>query len=337
MSVLHIAAAAILNQAGQILLSLRPADSHQGGLWEFPGGKLESGEDVLQALRRELKEELDIEIQSARPLIKVNHQYEDRHILLDVWRVNQWKGREKGMEGQEIRWVPLQDIGDYAFPAADIPVINALKLPSIYMISPEPETGDPAYSDFLQGFEACLMAGLKLVQLRANELGREAYLELAAHCISLCQQYTAKCLLNTSVSDAVLCGAHGVHLSSQRLLQCSERPLDSDFLVSASCHNPMELEHAGRLGLDFVVLSPVNPTETHIDAETLGWGQFEQMAAMASLPVFALGGMQISDCEMAWRCGAQGISAIRSLWNNPLLADDLASAERTQQMVTFIS
>ena len=93
--VVHVAAAAIVNSDNEILISQRAADVHQGGLWEFPGGKLESGELVQQALLRELDEELGISATSYRPLIKVTHQYPDKTVLLDVWKVDDYTGQPR--------------------------------------------------------------------------------------------------------------------------------------------------------------------------------------------------------------------------------------------------
>ena len=101
----HVVAAVIVNGSQEVLLAKRPLDRHQGGLWEFPGGKVERGEDVRAALMRELNEELGIIIQDARPLIKIRHAYPDKAVLLDVWRVTAFAGEPHGREGQPIEWV----------------------------------------------------------------------------------------------------------------------------------------------------------------------------------------------------------------------------------------
>ena len=103
MNHIHVAAAAIHDQNGHVLLSRRAPDSHQGGLWEFPGGKLEPGESVASALRRELQEELDIQVSEHHPLIRVRHDYADRRVLLDVHKVTAWQGQPRGVENQPLR------------------------------------------------------------------------------------------------------------------------------------------------------------------------------------------------------------------------------------------
>ena len=122
-----VAAAAILNAKSELLISKRPDDKHQGGLWEFPGGKAESGEEILTGLDRELHEELGINILAATPLVYVSHDYSDKSVELDVWVVTEFTGIPEGREGQEVRWIAPIDIDSYAFPAANLPIIEAFK------------------------------------------------------------------------------------------------------------------------------------------------------------------------------------------------------------------
>jgi 8-oxo-dGTP diphosphatase len=122
-----VAAAAILNAKGELLIAKRPDDKHQGGLWEFPGGKVEAGEEILTALDRELFEELGINTLAAKPLIKVSHDYSDKSVVLDVWVVTEFSGKAEGREGQEVRWIAPSDIDSYTFPDANLPIIEAFK------------------------------------------------------------------------------------------------------------------------------------------------------------------------------------------------------------------
>ena len=115
------------DKAKSILLAKRPDHLHQGGLWEFPGGKLEQGEEPRDALSRELKEELDIELLAANPLMDVSHDYGDKAVFLDIWQVNDFKGQEQGLEDQELRWVPLAELDQYAFPAANVAIVERLQ------------------------------------------------------------------------------------------------------------------------------------------------------------------------------------------------------------------
>jgi 8-oxo-dGTP diphosphatase len=111
---------------GEVLLTRRHADSHQGGLWEFPGGKVEPGESLAAALRRELLEELAVCVESHTPLIEVRHDYGDKQVLLDVHEVTAFSGEPAPQEAQPMRWVPLKELADYEFPAANAPIVKAL-------------------------------------------------------------------------------------------------------------------------------------------------------------------------------------------------------------------
>ncbi len=127
MSILHVAVGVILDAEGRILISKRADEVHQGGLWEFPGGKVEGRETVLDALGRELHEELGIVVRSAQPLLEVCHDYGDKSVRLDVWRVDAFDGEPKGREGQPLRWSTAAALTDYDFPAANIPILEACR------------------------------------------------------------------------------------------------------------------------------------------------------------------------------------------------------------------
>lgn len=310
----HVAAAVVFNSAGEVLLSLRHEHAHQGGRWEFPGGKLEPGETVADALRRELREELGIRALAIRPLIRVHHKYPDRRVLLDVWRVDRFAGTAAGREGQPFVWVPPGRLAGYRFPAANLPVIKAVTMPDCYLITPEPGTDREA---FLEHLTRVLGATPSLVQLRATRLALSAYRKLAGRALEICRARGARLLLNAEPSLAPELGAHGVHLNSERLRALDARPLDDRYLVGASCHNAAELEHACRLGLDFVVVSPVRATPSHPGIAGLGFAGLHRLTEQANLPVYALGGMTRNDLPAAFTHGAQGIAAIRALWNSP--------------------
>jgi 8-oxo-dGTP diphosphatase len=125
----HVAVGIIRNPAQQILIAFRNKQKHQGGLWEFPGGKVEAGESVQHALGRELLEELalEVDIGSLLPILQVEHDYGDKQVLLDIWEVRQYSGEAQGKEGQEIRWVDVLALRQYEFPAANLPIVNFLQ------------------------------------------------------------------------------------------------------------------------------------------------------------------------------------------------------------------
>jgi 8-oxo-dGTP diphosphatase len=123
----HVAVGVIVDARRRILLSRRAEDAHQGGLWEFPGGKVEPGESLQDALGRELREELAIEPVHTAPLLEVAHDYGDKRVLLDVHLVWEYSGSATGLEGQPLAWVEAAALGDYAFPAANLPIVKAIQ------------------------------------------------------------------------------------------------------------------------------------------------------------------------------------------------------------------
>ena len=128
----HVAVGVIFNlQQDQILIAKRPEHLHQGGLWEFPGGKVSAGESVDQALKRELFEELGITVIGAQPLMVVEHDYSDKQVFLDIWTVTQFTGNAQGAEGQQIKWVDFPELyrpeSRYKFPQANQAILDKLK------------------------------------------------------------------------------------------------------------------------------------------------------------------------------------------------------------------
>ncbi len=309
--VIHVAAAALIDASDRVLLARRPVDSHQGDLWEFPGGKLEPGESVAAGLARELREELGVEVAAHRPLIRITHDYPDRSVLLDVHLVDDWRGSVIGREGQPLAWVGRGALRDYPMPAADAPIVSALLLPSHYLITP-PQID--SVERFLQALERSLMRGIRLVQLRLFDLSEDELIAVGRTACELCHARRARVLFNGAPAIATAIGADGVHLSSRQLHRHPAPPLPDGQLLAASCHSPGDLARAARLGADFALLSPVLPTRSHPDAEPLGWDRFAAWVDDATVPVFALGGMRPALLETAWGHGAQGIAAIRGLW-----------------------
>lgn len=301
----------IEDDAGRILLTRRAQHLHQGGLWEFPGGKLKSGEDTAQALRREIHEELGIEVLVHRPLIRISHAYPDRTVLLDVQRVTNWRGEPRGMEGQPLSWVAPEALSDYPLPAADGPIVAAIRLPDQYLITPAELTDEEI---LLNHLTLRLQAGIRLLQLRLPRLAPDRYQMLAQRIATLCRRYSARLMLNAPASWVEACGADGVHLSARRLLACERRPLPANLWLAASCHDRQQLRHAARIGVDFAVLSPVLATASHPEAVPLGWARFQALVKEVAFPVYALGGMAPGMRDRAWSRGAQGVAAIRGLW-----------------------
>jgi 8-oxo-dGTP diphosphatase len=305
-TVLQVAVGVVKNAQGQVLISQRHDHLHQGGLWEFAGGKIETGETAEQALVRELQEELAIHVLSATPLITINHQYPDRAVQLRVFLVNEFSGKPKSGTDQALQWVNTADLKYYAFPAANQAIITAAQLPPCYAIL---DASEPSY--LATQLQTLLTQGIKLIQARLKLLSAtdsEAFLGKA---YALCQQHGALLLINSAVPCKPL--ADGIHLTSRDLMALQQRP--NVAWLAASCHNLTELKHAERIGVDFVVLAPILATQTHPNSTPLGWQQFAELVSQCNVPVYALGGQTKTHLPIAQQAGAQGIAAIRAFLN----------------------
>lgn len=303
------AVAVILREDGQVLLGQRPAGKPWAGWWEFPGGKIEAGEAPFHALQRELHEELDITATRAYPWLTRHFDYPERHVTLRFFRVCAWSGEPHGKEGQALAWQdPARLTVDPMLPA-NTPILSALQLPPLYGISNAQEMGE---AGFLSALEAALAGGLRLVQVREKQMDAAALKRFVDEVMARCRPRGARVLVNADPQLALDCGADGVHLNAARLMALREKP--EGLLVAASCHDAAELARAAELGLDCVVLSPVQATRSHPQAPPLGWPRFSELLRDYPVPVYALGGMQLGDLEAAWQHGAHGIAMQRAVW-----------------------
>ncbi len=301
---MHVAVGVIVDRAGRILIAKRHAHLHQGGLWEFPGGKVESGESPREALCRELAEEVAIRARHAEPLIKIGHRYPERSVLLDVWRVDDFAGRASGLEGQEVRWVEPRQLRNYDFPEANRPIISAALLPAYYGIL---EGRDDV--EALSNLQRMLELGVKLVQIRLKSFAAVVGESLLRRIAAECRGRRVQLVVNSDLAADCHGVAQGIHLTSRYLMRCRQRPQGYRW-VGASCHNRHELQQAELIGADYVVLAPVLETASHPETEPLGWRRFAALVEHAKLPVYALGGLQLADLERARLAGAQGLAGI---------------------------
>lgn len=308
----HVAVGVIENAQGDIFIALRAPDAHQGGLWEFPGGKLEAGETTAQALARELREELAIEVQHCEPLIQIRHHYSDKSVLLDVWRVSQFRGEPRGNEGQPVRWVSPAQLSDYEFPAANLPIINAIRLAACCAISAAYQSPD----DFVAKAHAAANAGAGMLIVRDGELSATTHGVLLARLgqASLPLQLQLNTTLAHFTELQALCPAAGLHLNRHQLGLYQQRPLGASVLLGASCHSEAELQMAANMGVDYALLSPVLPTQSHPEVQGLGWESFTHMVRQVNFPVYALGGVAPEHLPVARAAGAQGVAALRAFW-----------------------
>lgn len=321
--IIHVAVAVIIDDTDRVCISFRHENLHQGGLWEFPGGKVEQGETVEDALVREIKEELNLDVRQSRPLITISHHYQEgnKSVVLHVRKVISYQGKAAGVEGQQIKWVSIPELSEHDFPAANTAIIKALQLPDRYLITGKFSDNN----DFICKLADALKQGIELVQIRlkGSDLNDSVQLQsLIENAVMLCRQSGALIMLNISPDlvdklDLSAIDFDGFHVDSRtlNLLSIGELQIASKGkLLSASCHNRVELNHAVESGADFAVLSPVQKTQSHPDTEAIGWDGFSTMIEGLPMPIYALGGVCQDDIETAWQHSGQGIAAISAFW-----------------------
>jgi 8-oxo-dGTP diphosphatase len=309
---IHVVAGVIRDDAGRVLVAERPAGKHLAGFWEFPGGKSDAGEAPLDALRRELREEIGIDVESARKLISVPWSYPEKRIVLDAWLVDAYTGTPHAREAQALRWVAIDALPALPMPPADAPIVNALRLPDRYLITPSFAPRESRA--LLDGIERACEAGFRLIQLRQPAWAPDEIVKTAREARAICARYGSALLINASWIAADRLGLAGVHVPARIAAALDMRPLARGGWFAVSCHDANEIRHAERIGADFVTLSPVASTPGHPDAEPLGWDAFADCVARAAIPVYALGGLDAHALGEAKRNGAQGVAAIRGFW-----------------------
>ncbi|MCQ8897060.1 Nudix family hydrolase [Limnobacter humi] len=319
---IDVAVAVVFNHRGEVLWGCRPEGKPYAGYWEFPGGKVEAGETVWQALVRELREELDIECLAGARWFIVEHDYEHAHVRLHLYRVWTHRGEPKSLEGQQFAWANLNDPNFSPILPATAPLLPVLAQPRLM-----------ALSDFHADFDACsqrLQQGLSAVAepvyvqfrepglrggalVKAFEQARRV-VEPFKHGTLLINSATRQALLAAAADgllDAGTVAAYPVHLTEQHLLEMQAPPSSGLAVWGASAHSEASLSKAHALGLRYAVVGAVKETPSHPGQEGLGWTGFEAMTEPARLPVFAIGGLSRADLHEACAHGAHGIAMMR--------------------------
>lgn len=306
---IEVACGVLRRPEGRVLLTQRPAGKLAAGAWEFPGGKLEPGESPAEALRRELYEELRVEVLRARPLIRLRHDYSDRTVMLDTWLVEGFGNRLEGREGQSLAWLSLDEIAGYPVLPTVKPIVASLRLPEHYAFTPPEATEDRLKA----GIEA--LPAQSLLRLRQPALSDSEYHLLACRILPWARARGLKLIVDRDPLQASRIGADGWHASEAALESLSVRPVESGMLFLASAHSAGALLLARTLGADAAVLGAVHDTPSHPGGVTLGWSGFAALAREQGIPVYAIGGVGPAERLLSFQHGAQGVAGIRGFWS----------------------
>jgi 8-oxo-dGTP diphosphatase len=306
--VVEVAAAVIERPDGSFLMARRPDGKAYAGWWEFPGGKVEAGETAREALGRELQEELGIRVSESWPWLNRAFVYPHAHVMLHFFRVTAWQGVPHPHEGQKLAWSHAREPEVHPILPANGPILKGLRLPLEFAISAVSDMGEAA---FLRRLDARLAQGLGMVQLREKTMPKAAFARLAGEVAGRCREHHAILALNGDANLAQTLGV-GLHLPAAQLMALKQRPAME--WVGASCHNQEELAQAAALGLDWVVLGPIQATRSHPEAKPLGWQTLANWVRDYPLPVFALGGLCADDLARARKLGAHGVALRSAAW-----------------------
>ena len=334
-SLLRVVAAVIRDRDGRVLLAQRPLHKHQGGLWEFPGGKVESGESEAQALGRELSEELGLIPTVLDPLIRICHDYPDKSVELSVWQVTQWTGEhyahaalgntQRGREGQPVAWVGPDELLQCPFPAANQPIVSAVRMPMIWRITPALSSLAELQAWAEQRLPAALSAAADRREgwlLRLPHWSAMAYRQAADYVQQLLVSQNAQAVIalslhgDTALLQQMPTVSH-FHLRQDQVRDCLDHGVALATLkarpeqqFTAACHDAAELAMATQLGVDAAFLSPVQATPSHPGEAYLGWPAWAALVRLATLPIYALGGVTPDDAAYARTLGGQGVAGI---------------------------
>lgn len=310
MEPIHVVAA-VIRSHGKVLLAKRAKHKHQGGLWEFPGGKIECHENAEQALKRELKEELAIDVMVATPLFQTDHQYPEYAVHLDIWEVTEFEGEARGAEGQDIIWVNPRHLLQYKFPAANTAIVTAARLPRQYLMIPE--SLEPL--EMISGVRRAVEQGIKLICLAAPPTFDAAYRDMAVDLVGVCAA-KAQLMLSGAFEWLGDFPVAGWHVSAKQLkeLAAKGRPLADNRLLAASCHCQEDLELARQFGVDFVTFSPLQTSLTNPEQFSLDWDAVIQLIKTFDRPVYVSD--RLDECTMACvqYSYVQGIAGTLGIW-----------------------
>ena len=296
-------AAAVIERPGEFLLAQRPAGKPYPGYWEFPGGKIEAGEDPRAALVRELREELGIEVRHATPWITRIYAYTHATVRLHFFRVSAWEGEPQPLEDQAIKWQAVGAPDVAPMLPANAPVLAALELPAVMVVSDALRMGIDAW---VAALAERVIGERLLVQVREKGMDRQKLQHLLSRTLARAAPFDSRVVVNSDNGRHPQCD--GLHLTAAALMAASARP--DAALVGASCHDEREVARAAGIGLDYVVVGPIKATATHPGAVPIGWDRFAALVRDQPMPSYAIGGLTRADLPEARERGAHGVALL---------------------------
>ncbi len=294
--VIHVAIGLIFNR-GKILVGWREEHLHQGGCYEFPGGKVEDNENSQDAVIREIKEEVGIDVTVVKLFHELEFHYPDRDVHLFFYQCLPISQQNIDVPWQ---WVAMDQVIDLAFPAANMPILQRLNWSRYLAITPS----------HLQQYQ--FKAEIDLCYLRLAQVNSQVLHHLQQSTENM--RWIVRVEDYWNLEETLQQQIFAIHLNSRQLYDFKDLKQFKSHNVIAACHTEMDIQQANLLGCDAIFLSPVHATATHPDQLGIGWTTFAKLLQHANMPVYALGGVNILDKDCAIQHGAYGIAGISDFW-----------------------
>jgi 8-oxo-dGTP diphosphatase len=308
--VTEVAVGVLLRADDAVLLADRPAGKPYAGYWEFPGGKIEPGESIEHALKRELHEELGIDIAGSTPWVTFEFDYPHAYVRLHFRRIYDWRGEPRGREGQRLAFFRLDHPVPQPLLPAAVPALRWLSLPALIA---EATLDDASVERNLVQLERAFAQGVRMVLLRASA-GLEAdtikaltrQVQIRADAVGALVAMSSA-IAATVGQDCAEGGGAGVLLEEADLGMLDARHA-AGWVGLRTASRPA-VQRAARLGYDYVLAGPVmpDPTTSGSEGNAIGWHGFSGLAHHTPLPVYATGGLHASDLQRARLAGAHGL------------------------------
>ena len=287
---IHVIAGALRDGQGRVLIAQRPRGRHMAGRWEFPGGKLGSGEDSYAGLKLELAEVLGIAVREARPLIRLRYDYPDRRVMIEAWQVTAFDGEPKALDSQALNWVRPDELPRHDLLEADRAIVTALRLPRLARV---------------------ISCANELAALNGNAAQTLLWQPPPGDSLSLETVRAARTAGHRvfvfgsdldAVRDAALAGCDGAVLPWYGQSLHVDR--DGSFLIGVHCEDAESAREAVEEGAHFLVIAPESGPMAQQELETL--------CETIGLPVFAGWYPNASRLERIQQAGAHGCALLPS-------------------------
>jgi 8-oxo-dGTP diphosphatase len=311
----EVAVGVLLRADDAVLLADRPAGKPYAGYWEFPGGKIEPGESIEHALQRELHEELGIEIAGSAPWVTFEFDYPHAYVRLHFRRIYDWRGTPRGREGQRLAFFRLHEPMPRPLLPAAVPALRWLSLPPLIAEM----TLDGASADQrLAQLERAFAQGVRMVLLRASAEMEADRINALARQVQIRADAMGAQLAVSSALASTIVQADGAGRGFSVLFEEADssvpeaRPAAAWMGLRATSRD--SVQRAAGLGFDYALVGPVLPDPTASDEDAIGWHGLTALAHQAPLPIYARGGLAVTDLQHARLAGAHGLVLPLSIW-----------------------